>query len=159
MDAEFSRPFLHPLKIIVLGQVADSASVEDATVHSQLFRDVSSAVIMKHGFAIASPVVYDHKYAKHTVLTQNEIYEIFGASPSAARADVKKVTFWDADNSQIIDALPVLPTPFLLTAVAPSLTFQDMTMNPNLVSLRLNSAFLLRLLPLLLLHSLLIPMI
>lgn len=105
LDAEFFKVLPSSTKrIIVLGQVSDATAVQDSTVHSQLFRDVSSVVGMKFGFAIASPVVYDHKYEKTSVLSQSDIYSLFEASVPASRADVKKVTFWDADNSKVIDA-------------------------------------------------------
>lgn len=105
LDAEFFKVLpASTKKIIVLGQVASESLVSESSAHSQLFRDVSTAVSLKFGFAVASPVVYDHKYARNHIWSQQDIYSLFSSSVSlSARADIKEVVFWDADNSNIID--------------------------------------------------------
>lgn len=105
LDSEFFKVLpASTKKIIVLGQVKDNHAVENSSVHSQLFRDVSTAVSMKFGFAIASPVVYDHKYSRSKVWSQQDFYNILNIpSGLLARADIKEIVFWDSDNSNIID--------------------------------------------------------
>ncbi|KAK4160032.1 sulfite reductase [NADPH] flavoprotein component-like protein [Cladorrhinum sp. PSN259] len=96
-------------QIVVLGQVRDSVSVDDASIQSVLYSDVLTAVSFAGRWS-QEPVVVDYKYAASTTHTPSSIASIIhkatskdGEGEVALRLlsleEAKQYTFWDLDNS------------------------------------------------------------
>ncbi|EKG11409.1 Oxidoreductase FAD/NAD(P)-binding protein [Macrophomina phaseolina MS6] len=99
--------------IVVLGQVHDSASVSDESIHSALYSDVLAAVSFS---SASSASVSDFKYAREEVWTPKKFVGLFSKySPevtqdgfSAADASAQQYTFWNSDESVAVGAPIVL---------------------------------------------------
>jgi sulfite reductase (NADPH) flavoprotein alpha-component len=100
-------------QIAVLGQVRDSAAVDDASVQSALYSDVLTAVSFADRSSEAA--VVDVKYAASTAHTPSSIASIIHRLTSKenqgevtlalhALEQVRQYTFWDVDNSAAVAA-------------------------------------------------------
>jgi len=106
-------------RIVVLGQVHDSVSVDDASIQSALYSDVLTAVSFTDKWNYA-PDVVDFKYAASSVQTPKSIASILLNFSKDAQSvasfslhsltQAQQFTFWDVDNSSAVDAPSVLGT-------------------------------------------------
>ncbi|ANB14429.1 sulfite reductase subunit alpha [Sugiyamaella lignohabitans] len=110
LDQEFLRLLPSSTKkIIVLGQVENQGQVDDSRVHSGLYSDVATSVLMKYGFNGSAPTVADAKYSRETVWTPTEVFELLNSSPSDLISEsTKQFTFWDVDTSKSATAAATL---------------------------------------------------
>jgi len=107
-------------RIVVLGQVRDAVSADDASIQSALYSDVLTAVSFTDKWAYA-PSVVDVKYAASTTQTPSSIASILlnSSNKDAQTApafslhsldQTQQFTFWDVDNSTAVGAPSVLGT-------------------------------------------------
>lgn len=108
--------------VAVLGQVQDASAVNDASIHSTLYGDVSAALAFSDKFTFALSIV-DHKYAKETSWTARSIATVFSQVNSGvttgtdefelfAAGTAQQYIFWDLDES-VATSAPVVISKFL----------------------------------------------
>lgn len=101
-------------QIAVLGQVRDTAAVDDASLQSVLYADVLAAVSFADRWS-HEPAVVDVKYAASTAHTPSSIASIIQRLTSKGDAgevglalpaleQARQYVFWDADNSPAVSA-------------------------------------------------------
>jgi sulfite reductase (NADPH) flavoprotein alpha-component len=89
-------------KVVVFGQVKSDSDVTNSKVHSSLFSEVSTAVVLKYGLAGNGPEIVDFKYSSGHVWRPAEVDKFFGTTHTVVPAN--QFVFWDVDTSKSVVA-------------------------------------------------------
>lgn len=104
LDSDFAAALPQSAKeVVVLGQVRSAADVTDARVHSALYRDVVTSLVLRAG-GLGGRQVTELKYARGDSVEDVLAAEFGPVAPLDTAANVGKLVFWDDDNSKTVDS-------------------------------------------------------